>query len=76
MCRQGNEYRTNVLADVHANQTLTISSLQAVSGSYRMRHPYASARSPEGAAAMQLTLDAVASAQLIFDYEPHPAKKP
>jgi hypothetical protein len=76
MCRQGNEYRTNVPADVHANRTLTVPPLQAVSGSYRMRHLYASARSPEGAAAMQLTLDAVASAQLVFDYEPHPAKKP
>jgi hypothetical protein len=58
------------------NRTLTVPPLQAVSGSYRMRHLYVSARSPEGAAAMRLTLDAIASAQLVFEYEPHPAKKP
>jgi|HubBroStandDraft_1064217.scaffolds.fasta_scaffold983542_1 hypothetical protein len=28
------------------------------------------------AAAMQVTLDAVASAELVFDYGPHPAEKP
>ena len=52
MCRQDNEYWTNVLVNVHANRTLTVPPFQAVSGSYRMRHLYASARSPEGAAAM------------------------
>jgi len=31
---------------------LAVPSFQAVSGSYRMRHPYASAGQPEGAAAM------------------------
>src|SRR5260370_6759183 len=31
---------------------LTVPPFQAVSGSYRMRHPYASAREPEGASVM------------------------
>ena len=44
MCRQGNQYRISVLVDVHANRTLTVPPFQAVSGSYRMRHLYASAR--------------------------------
>ena len=43
MCRQGNQYRISVLVDVHANRTLTVPPFQAVSGSYRMRHLYASA---------------------------------
>jgi hypothetical protein len=47
MCRQDNEYRTNVLVNVHANRPFDSLTLPGGSGSYRMRHLHASPRSQE-----------------------------